>query len=202
MRSDTIHISSTGEGMSEVLRQVEAVSAYKHLTRRQSIRLRLLVEEMLGMFSGLTGETEGDFYIEDDELDFKIHLTATTSMNLEKRQALLDSSTSGKNAGAHGVMSKIRDLFARAFEPIDDKSTGFYPGGWMVSASDTADISHLSYDLWSFNRYRSYASESGRNDEKLELERSIVANLADEIEIAIRGSKVEMIVYKKFCLED
>ena len=59
---------------------------------------------------------------------------------------------------------------------------------------------------WSLRRYRSdveqKAGESEDADEALdEMGRSIVAKVADDVRIAIRGTRVEIAVYKTFRAE-
>lgn len=199
MRSDIIHVTSKGAGMAEALAQAEAVAVYKGLKEKQALQLRLLTEEMMGMLRGLTGENSADFFIEDEDCSFKLHLKTETQMTDEKRKALLSTATSGKNAAAQGVMGKIRDLYERAFEPINDKIPASYVSGWIPAAADCAAVDPALYSLWSFNRFReNLAKEPEKTEEWDELERSIVANIADEIQIGIRSSSVELVIYKKF----
>ncbi len=194
MRSDTITVCTDGTGVSEALAQTEAVAVFKGLNRKDSLRLRLLAEEMMGMLSALTGEVEAKFYIEDENNDFRLHLSTDTSMNSEKREKLLEVSTSGRNSSAVGVMGKLRNLFERAFEPVDSDPGNYLSVGWMDPEYDP-----LGVTAWSLCKYRdSIENDGSAKEEWDELERSIVANIADEIRIGIKGAKVEMIIYKKF----
>lgn len=61
MRTDVIEVTSTGTQMEIALSQVDKVAAYKGLTGKNALHLRLLAEEMLGMMRSITGETKGDF---------------------------------------------------------------------------------------------------------------------------------------------
>ena len=194
MKSDVISVSSSGNGVAEALSTSELVAAYKGLPKKDALHLRLLTEEMMGMLQGLTGETEAEFFIEDENNSFRLHLITDTAMDAEKRRRLLSSSTSGKNAAVTGVMSKIRDLFQQAFEPLEDDGVSFYTTGW-VHHPDSGGIDFSIYDsAWSFNQYRVSVKDAEEWDE---LEKSIVANLADEVSIGINKNKVEMIIYKK-----
>ena len=65
MKTDVIVVSSNGERMEEALAQVEKVAAFKGLSGKNALHLRLLTEEMMGMMRSITGETEGQFWIED-----------------------------------------------------------------------------------------------------------------------------------------
>ena len=67
MKTDVITVSSKGNQMEAALAQAEKVAAYKGLTGRNAMHLRLLTEEMMGMMRSITGETEGKFWIEDEE---------------------------------------------------------------------------------------------------------------------------------------
>lgn len=201
MKSDMIHVTSSGEGMATALKQAEAVAAFKSLPRKDGLHLRLLAEEMMGMMRALAGKQEADFWIEDEENVFRLHLKAQIQMNTDLRERLLSASTSGKNAAAKGVTGKLRDLFSRVMEGNGD--VGAYLAGFTPMEVETASVfaatimTRNAYLTWSFNRYKSDASAASA-EEWDELEKSVLAKLADEIEIAISGGFVEMIVYKRF----
>jgi len=202
MKSDVIHVTSEGTGIDEALRQAEAVAAYKGLPRKSGIQLRLLTEEMMGMLKALTGQREAEFWIEDTKKAFGLHLKTDTLVNSQMRKELLAVSTSGKNVSAKGVMGKIRDMFERALEPVDDRPDSAVASatsyGWNYAGSPVNE-GFAGTGVWSFNRYRSaLEAGNGPKEDWDELEKSIVANIADEIEIGIKDGTVEMIIYKKF----
>ena len=70
MKSDVIHVTSGGAGKAEAVKQTEAVSVFKGLSKQDSIHLLLLTEEMLGMMNALNGEHEADFWIDDENNTF------------------------------------------------------------------------------------------------------------------------------------
>ena len=199
MKSDVIHVSSTGEGVAQAIKQTEAVATFKSLEQKDSIHLLLLAEEMMGMMKGLAGEHDADFWIEDEEDTFRLHLKAQIDMDAQTRKKLLSASTSGENIAAKGVTGKIRDLFSRIIEPDGELPTA-YTAGWNSEDMPTAQAAAYakgmaigSGSIWSLNRYKA----SKANEDWDELEQSIVANLADEIEIGITEHEAEMIIYKK-----
>ena len=205
MKSDVIHVTSSGEGVALALQQAEAVAAYKSLPPKDGLHLRLLAEEMMGMMRALAGEQEADFWIEDEDKDkvFRLHLKAQVQMNPDLRERLLSASTSGKNAAAKGVSGKIRDLFSRMLEgagDIDAYASGFSPiCAETMSVSAAAAMAKNAPVTWSFNKYKSGAAADPNNKEDWdELEKSVLAKVADEIEIGISGGFAEMIVYKSF----
>lgn len=199
VRSDIINVCASGEGVDEALFQAEAVAKYKGLSDKQALWLRLLSEEMMGMLRQLTGEVEARFFIEDEADEYRLHLITDTVMDREKRRKLMEASTDGTNIAAVGVMGKLRCLFERVFEPDEPGAIRFLDSGWMGTEED---LTGLYNAYWSLNNYRAFMQEKKDAEEWDELERSIVANLADEVRIGIKGGTVEMIIYKKMKKEN
>ena len=206
MKSDVIAVSSGGEGMEEALRQTEDVALYKKLDKKNALHLRLLGEEMMGMLRSLTGETEASFWIEDNKQGvFELHLKTVTVMDAEKRGELLRVSTSGKNSAAKGIMGKIKDIFESMLAPDDLSPPNYYESGLQYDGFDMTDdpmkLAMISVTSWSLEQYRESIKAEENSPDKAEewdeLEKSIVANLADEVKIFINGNAVEMVIYKK-----
>ena len=216
MKSDIIHVTNAGEGMDAALEQASASAAYRGLTEKNALHLRLLAEEMLGMFRQITGNAGADFWLDSEGNRFELHLSAWPIITEELRRNLLSVSSSGKNAAAVGVMGKLRDIFERAFasarlEAPSDYSR-YYLQGLLISPDpDTVNPMTLALDAslnaeainWSLNRYKAAVElkkteVDETREEWDELEKSIVANIADEVSISIRNGNVEMIVYKTF----
>ena len=203
MKSDVIHVTNEGAGFDEALDQAEAVARYRALDRKSAIQLRLLTEEMMGMMRALTGEREADFWIDDEDRGsiLGLHLKVQTPMNGDMRKKLLAASTTGENSAAKGVTGKIRDLFERFLEPENGTIAGDLAIGmdYAYSGADFGTLSVAAAGLWSMNRYKAAVKE-GRAPEEYwdELEKSIVANIADDVQIGIAGQDVEMVIIKKF----
>ena len=49
MKTDKITVTNAGQGMAEAVDQAAAAAAYRGLTGKEKVHLRLLAEEMLGM---------------------------------------------------------------------------------------------------------------------------------------------------------
>jgi hypothetical protein len=198
MKSDVIVVNSKGSAIESALNQVDAVAVYKKLSPKGSLQLHLLTEELIGMISSVTGETMGEYWIEEDDGLYQLHLRVLTRMSSHKREKLLSATTSGKNDAARGFFGRLRDLFDRdadsdvvAFTPL--MAEGFYDSG-----------SATAHDLeWSMSRYRDEVGihreqkEIAAIDAWDELEKSVVAHVADEVKVFIRGDEVEMVIYKK-----
>ena len=197
MKTDIITVSSSGSQMEKALEQAEKVAAYKGLPSQSALRLRLLTEEMMGMMRSITGEKQGRFWIEDENGVYQLHLQVKTRMTNEKRESLLEVSSSGKNEAAKGLMGRLRDFFDRGSdEDVFQASPMLMSGVYEHSSSPSLDWE------WKMTQYQTALEEGVRRDDRSareawdELEKSVVAHAADEIQVCIRGQTVEMIIVK------
>ena len=208
MKSDVVIVNNTGAGIKAAMEETSVSAQYRGLTKKESLRLRLLAEEMLGMLMEITGETEGKFWVECEGKKFMLHLAVHPTVTQPMRRELMSVSSDGRNAAAVGVMGKLRDMFERAFESSGVESSSYYLHGMMLTSSlDSIDPAAAAADLsmltWSLSKLRYEANADKDTDADAmevwdELEKSIIANLADEVSVSIRGREVEMIVYKDY----
>lgn len=197
MITDVITVTTDGEGLSEALYQAEAAAAFRRLSHKEALHLRLLTEEMIGMLHALAGDYTALFWIEDTEGVYELHLRIETLVNSELRQKLLSVSTSGKNIAAKGIMGKIREVFECALEPASARPYDVMSKGMIMLNENLADMGG-GY-LWSLNQYMDVFAEEGEEQKKEawdELEKSIVAKLSDDVQISILDNVVELIIIK------
>ena len=198
MRTDIIEVSSWDDRIGVVLSHVEKMAVYKELPPKQAMHLRLLAEEMMSMMRSITRGMHGEFWIEDEDQVYELHLRVRTVMDSEKREQLLSAASSGKNESARGLMGRLRDFFDRGADADVNAYTSPLMLGGMYEDSSTPA---LNWD-WSLERY----VEAYRNDHHVteeqkeawdELEKSVVARVADDVLVSIRGGTVEMVIVKK-----
>ena len=199
MKTDVIVVSDSAAQMDAALREVDRVAVYKGLKGKSALHLRLLTEEMMGLMRSITGADEAKFWIQDDNNRYELHLQVYTRMTSEKRDQLLDVSTSGKNESARGLMGRLRDFFDRGTdEDVSNMSPMLTQGMFEHTSTPTLDWE------WSLSTYEEAISQAvaredvGAKEAWDELEKSVVAHVADDIKIYIRGEKVEMVILKKF----
>ena len=191
MKTDVITISSEGNNMDAALAQIDKISVYKDLSSKNAMTLRLLTEEVLAMMRAIAGNVNGEFWLEDHDGVYELHLLVRTLVDEKIRRQLLAASSSGKNEATRGFMGKIRSFF----EPS--------PGVPMFSAGFAGGAPQMyeSY-TWSMEDYRDQLRQRHELDQKNseeewdELEKSVVAKLADDVKVSIRGRNVEMIIVK------
>ena len=206
MKTDVILISSNGEAMENALAQADLVTNYKQLNHKDALHLRLLTEELLGMMRSITGETKGKFWIEDENGEYRLHLAVETQMTAEKRERLLAASSSGKNESAKGLMGRLRDFIDRGADKEAARSSGIsLPMDLLPRTSGSApDWQGNEYWEWSMRNFEETIQRQIQDSEKQskakeawdELEKSVVAKVADDVKVSIRGRSVEMTIVK------
>ena len=199
MRSDVIEVSSRGEKMEAALKQADKVAAYKELSPKNAVHLHLLTEEMMGLMRSITGDVTGKFWIEDENEEYQLHLQVEKWLTSETREKLLAASTTGKNSAAKGLMGRLRNFF----EVGADEDVVAYTNPLVLPGMyETAAAPKMDWE-WSMVQYEeALASTRQENRETVqeardELEKSVVAHVADDVKVSIRGRVVEMIIYKK-----
>ena len=207
MKTDQIIVRKDGTGMEAALREAESFAEHYELKGKESMYVRLLTEETLGMVRALIDDYKSLFWIEGNGSKYVIHLTAKTKMDIVKREILLDVSKSGKNEAAKGVMGKIKDIFETAIESYEAAEST--PGGEYVDMMSMMPYGAMGIDadsalsesvmMWSLSRYKESVDEKKEADDKAwevwdELEKSIVANIADDVKVGIYKDRAELMI--------
>lgn len=198
MKSNVCTISQDSDSLKNILKESEKFALYSELDKKQTGRLRLLAEELVGMLPELLGFSSGEFWIEGDGKAFELHtkLLPNVSLTAERREKILSVSKSGKNFAAQGIMNKIR--LAAEFMMIDyNDASNALPADMDFYSVGSCSLPMFSSMAWSLNEYRA-KSEGKKGEAWDELEKSIIANIADDVLVAVRGSAVEIIVKKHF----
>ena len=194
MKSNICVLKKGGLGLENILLEVEKVTEYNGMQKEAALRLRLLAEELVGMLPELVKNFEGRFWLQNDENRYELHTELSVeNLSREVKEALLTVSANKKNAVASSFMGKLRDVVENMLLLSDVPSDPDYLYGY-----DTLDV-HYMY-AWTLEYYINQQKERfPDNREKWdELEKSIVAKLADDVIVGVRGKKVEIIIKKEF----
>ena len=207
MKSNICLLNKDLTCLKAVLCEVEKVTAYNGLEDKKALRIRLLAEELCGMLPGLVENFSGKFWAENDGENYELHVELRADdMSLDIRDELISVSKSGKNAAATGIMGKIRavaeTMLLSASDPTIPVPDGeFYDcNGYNMGFGymDPAIMYEAGYVYtWSLFSYKNAVVEK-EAEAYAELERSIVAKLADDIIVGVRGKNVEIVVKKSF----
>ena len=204
MAANKIKISNTGENMNAALDLTEKTAKSMGLSSRDTLRLRLLAEEMMSMVRAITGSFTAEYWLEHEGTTCKLMLSAKSELDYGKRSEFLSVSTTGKNTAKTGIMEKIRGIFEaglygmeQSFAAQSEYGVGMYSAG-MMGAVD-AGMTEAIY-AWSMQKYRNEVESKRTEYPEVwdELEKSIIANLADEVSVGVTKNCVELTVQKKF----
>ena len=201
MITDKITISNNGAGINEALSLTEDFAEKLNLERKQRFHLRLLAEEMFSMIKTITGDFNAKFWIQEENHNCELHMEAKSKLDYQQRKELISVSTRGKNIAHRGIMDKIREIieagihsFGESYDLQAEYGTGMFHYGTF-----DAGMSEAIY-AWSLQKYKSdvEANQSDSFEEWDELEKSIIANVADEVKVGINKDSIELIVQKNF----
>ena len=194
MQSNVIKITREAETLEKILTETQKTAVYAELDGKQTLRSRLIAEELVGMLKELSENFDGDFWIEQENLSFKFvtQLYLNETMDKQTKDKFIDISSDKKNAAAKGIMGKIRDVVENLLYP----NNAVYSSNFISYQLETAVLLN---DTWTLSRYK---DAQKANDEPWdELEKSIIANLADDVIVSVKGNKVEIIIMKDFKTE-
>ncbi len=146
------------------------------LRERNALRLRLLSEEVLRLAKSIIGRGILNFWLEGDARVTRIYLTSENHIDAQKQQELISVSSSGTNVNEEGFFNILKSMFT---------------------------LKGVEEETWSLRDYQKEIMEKRQTDKYSQeawddLERSLVANLADDIEVGIDKNNIKMVVTKDF----
>ena len=175
--------------VERALNEVDGFSRLQFLGAKQSEKLRLIGEELLGMVGGILTVEEGRFWIEKEGDEYVVNLAASSIVG-SKAKAILDSASKNTEyKGVGGLMRKAID----SMEYMFNNSGANYD---FTSAVDCAlagiePVADAQLE-WSLTKY----SESVERDEKAEawdeLELSVLKNISKNIIVSYRNDRVNI----------
>lgn len=198
MKSNVCKIQNGTRDLAEILNESERVANYNGLTHKQTLQLRLLCEEIDGMLPSLTEDFDGELWIDFEDGVCKVNVSIKIpEFNIDKKEALISIAKNKKNAAAVGIVGKIRDSIENFF--LDDVkmdalalSTVSY--GMGAGYSEFADCDYL----WRLEEYKKLAKSEENTDAWDELEKSVIAAVADDVIVSVKGRKANIVIVKKF----
>ena len=203
MRSNVCKIENGTKDLAAILRESEKVAVYNELSHKQTMHLRLICEEIDGMLPNIIDDFSGDFWIDFENGVCRVNVSLRfEEFTAQKKEELVAISKSKKNAAVNGVVGMIRSALEDAF--LDETAfsgdmslesryfvAGYYDGMDHFSSADYAC-------LWSLERYRDSVKADRKREKWDELEKSVIASVADDVIVGVKGKRADIIVIKKF----
>ena len=204
--SDKFMVNSDAGRMEAARYATENFAWQAKLSRRDTLRLDLLVEETLGMARTMLEDFYGQIWFTAEGKACEIHFEATADMNADKKEELLSVSSTGKNASARGFMARLGETISGLLRSAG-KSMDAYGQETMkygiVHTPDMAAGGTGMMTVWSLQTYVSDLNAAPDGDAGAEaawdeLEKSIVAKLADDVIVGVRGDRIDLVIKKTF----
>lgn len=184
MQSNVCKIENGIRDLGAILKESEKVAVYNELNEKQTLQLRLICEEIDGMLPKLIDEFEGAFWIDFQDGVCKVNVSIQfNEFTTKKKKDLLSIAKNKKNASVTGIVAKIGAIIEEFFLEPSNVNT-------LCMMSD-------SYH-WSLNQYRVEVKKEKKAEEWDELEKSVIASIADDIIVGVKGLKADIVVVKKF----
>lgn len=198
MKSNVCKIEKGTKDLCAILRESEKVAVYNELTHKQTLQLRLICEEMDGMLPKIIDDFDGDFWIEFENSVCKVNASIEfASFTVEKKNDLIKIANNKKNAAAVGVVGKIRSAIENFL--LDEDALAIYPMPAETFGAVHTGIDAMDYSYyWSLDQYKNAVNKKEKPEVWDELEKSVIASVADDIIVGVKGTHADIIVIKKF----
>lgn len=197
MKSNICKIENGTRDLEAILKESEKVAVYNDLTQKQAMQLRLICEEIDGMLPNIIDEFDGDFWIDFTDGVCKVNASVKfAEFTAEKKEALIKVAKNKKNAAAVGMVGKIRSMLENVFLDQDNLVACAMASGTFYTATGYIECVDYSY-LWSMEEYKK-GVEKTQTEAWDELEKSVLASVADDVIVGVKGKQADIIVVKKF----
>lgn len=206
MVSDKFTVNNDAQRMAAARYVTESFADQAGLDGRNALRLELLVEETLGMVKTMLDSFYGQIWFTADGRDVEIHFEATADMDADKKEELLSVSSTGKNVAAKGFMAKLGEMISGALRSAGRSIDAYGQETMKYGVVHTPELMAAYPDMmtiWTLQTYRvdlDQARTDGDFAEEAwdELEKSIVAKLADDVAVGVRGDRIDLVIRKRF----
>ncbi len=160
-----------------------------HLDRKERLRLCLLIEEALGMIYGITDDADGVIWMDGWGGETRIHIDVSAKPDPVLHQAFASVAGSGQGEGGRSFMRTLGTFIVDSVNHVKGRLGGVLSRG--VTESDAGAE-------WSLRAYRDHLDD--QDDEThaalKELERSIVAHLADDVIVRMRSGQISLLIVR------
>ena len=150
------------------------------------------------MLPNVIDDFDGELWIDFEDGVCKVNISIKIpELNAEKKEELIGIAKNKKNSAAVGIAGKIRDAIENFI--LDEEgmailalSSGSF--GVATGYSDSVDYEFL----WRLEEYRNSVKKEEQAEAWDELEKSVIASVADDVIVGVKGKCAEVVIIKKF----
>lgn len=182
MISDKYILSEHSADLLMIPNEAEMIGRYSGLEKKYVRRLRLLSEEMICMLPQLLSYGSGSFWIESEGTRFNLYLSVLTDRSKHFPRGKPTVGTKSESEDKRGSGSIIARICAAIESMMSEKP--------KAAKKDSG-----SENIWSLKEFKRSLGH-GESDREAwdELEKSIIANLSDDVVITMKSGKFDIVV--------
>ena len=198
MKSNVCKIEKGTKDLELILNESERVAEYNGLTHKQTLQLRLICEEIDGMLPNIIDDFDGNIWIEFEDGVCKVQVSIEIpDLDIDKKDDLIAIAKNKKNAAAVGIVGKIRNAIENML--LNESSVGAFTPNYRSICMGTGYCEGVDYSyLWSLQEYRSVVKKEEKPEDWDELEKSVIASVADDVIVGVKGKQANITIVKKF----
>ena len=195
MKSNVCKIEKGTKDLEAILGECERVAEYNGLNQKQAMHLRLLCEEIDGMLPNIIDDFDGELWLDFEDGVCKINVSIQIpEFNLSKKEELIAVAKNKKNSAAVGIVGKIRNAIENfLLDEVKMDALAMSSVGLGLGHSVYVDRPYI----WKLDEYRSSVNEDG-SEAWDELEKSVIASVADDVIVGVKGKKANITIVKSF----
>ena len=198
MRSNICKIDKGTRDLDAILKESERVAVYNGLNHKQTLQLRLLCEDIDGMLPNIIDDFDGELWIDFEDGVCKVNVSIKIpDFSACQKEELIGIAKSKKNSAVVGIVGKIRDAVENFFldeismDALNLSSESYGLGNGFVEAID------YSY-YWRLEEYKKSLNKEEQVVAWDELEKSVIASVADDVIVGVKGRQANITIVKKF----
>ena len=196
MRSNICKIEKGVKDLNAILKESEKVAVYNGLDHKQTLQLRLLCEDIDGMLPQIIDDFEGSFWIDFEDGVCKVNVSIRfAQFTASKKKELLSIAKNKKNASVKGIVAKIGAAIEEFF--LDEDNINAMGMASQYDGMTMGNCLEYSY-CWNLDQYRTSVEKAQQAEAWDELEKSVIATVADDIIVGVKGLNADITIIKKF----
>ncbi len=175
MESERIHVGDLKSDLPKIQSVLEDYLSNVEIAGKDARSFTLLTEEAIRFVKSIISESEQvEVWFDGNARVSHICIQARSNMDANMQEQLISVSTTGENKADHTFFDDLRSIFIKPKKP-------------------TWSLAEYEANLLLMREKDKYSEEAWEN-----LERSVIANLADDISVGVKDDNVLMIIRKDF----